>query len=108
MQVARLSRDELAIRKAILAYGAALEMFIPGAAYLSASVQCTDQFVSKTGRHESSKSRARGLCVATRLEPTLCLLQLCICQTQDHAACIGSEEKTSRLHAQLLASVLFI
>ena len=30
LQVARLSRDELAIRKAILAYGAALEIFIPG------------------------------------------------------------------------------
>ncbi|KAK9832763.1 hypothetical protein WJX84_007809 [Apatococcus fuscideae] len=29
LQVARLSRDEIAIRKAILAYGAALEIFIP-------------------------------------------------------------------------------
>ena len=30
MQVARLSHDEIAIRKAILAYGGALEIFIPG------------------------------------------------------------------------------
>ncbi len=32
MQAARLSRDEIAIRKAILAYGASLEIFIPGTA----------------------------------------------------------------------------
>ena len=48
MQVARLSRDELAIRKAILAYGAALEMFIPGAA-------CSSQLQRPVGKQRQEQ-----------------------------------------------------
>lgn len=80
MQVARLSRDELAIRKAILAYGAALEMFIPGAALLMATAQ--------------TRMEARAGILPARAKLKCCALQMRLSQYHVTCSCALARLKT--------------